>query len=147
MCINIEFFPLKEPIGLFDIKYFKKKKASSLRTTKGRLLWKCKKGEGLHSGRFQKALSNLEIVRQKDLGVQKIMGIRKRDGHVYPTESFCKNAVFISNAWEYVLFNHLIVQTLTKGNKHVKEFIFTFPLWFQLIGLGKNKLSLFTSFK
>lgn len=79
---------------------------------------------------------------------KKITGIRKRDGHVYPTESFCKNAVFTSNAWEYILFNHLTVQTLMKGNKYDREFIFTFlPLipayWIR----KKNKLSLFSSFK
>ena len=76
MYVNIEYFPLKESIYLFDIKYVKKKKkvASLRRTARGRLLWKCEKGEGLDSGRCDKDPGNLERVCQKDLGGQQDYG-------------------------------------------------------------------------
>lgn len=109
---------------------------------------KCEKGEGLRSGRSEGAPTNLEMVGPKDLGEpQKITGMRKRDGHVYPTESFCKNAVFTSNAWEYILFNLLTVQTLMKGNKHDRVHIYISASGSSLLDQEKNKLSLFSSFK
>lgn len=56
------------------------------------------------------------------------MGMRKRHiSHVYLTEPFDKNAVLTSSAPEYILFNHIAVKPLTKGNMHDKELQFTFP--------------------
>lgn len=56
------------------------------------------------------------------------MGVRKRGiSHVYLTEPFDRNAVLTSSAQEYILFNHIAVKSLMKGNVHDEGLLFTFP--------------------